>query len=180
MCFAKETIILSIVLSALQSCSLDIHSKYEVLRFLSKEITIPDNCLFVEQGDLHIATGLSRQGIARLFIIYTSKDCNECAVSHLDENNPLFSFANKDKRFETVVVMTPKDEAFEDIVDRLIRKSYKYPVYLDKEGSIEAQLSSNQLFHIFLLDKNNKVQFIGNPLGSVGSLKKFTRKLKRL
>lgn len=180
MCFAKDTVLLSIALIALQSCSMDIHSKFEVLRFLSDEIIIPDNCLFVDQEGLHIASGLSRCRIARLIVIYTSKDCNECAISHLEENNPLFSFAEKDERFETMVVMTPKDGEFEDIVNKLLEKKYKYPVFLDKEGSIEAQLFSNQLFNIFLLDKDNMVQYIGNPLGSVKSLNKFTRKLKRL
>ena len=83
-------------------------------------------------------------------------------------------------RFDTVIFMSPREDEFKDIVEKLVLKNYKYPVYLDKEGIIEAQLPSNQLFHIFLLDKYNKVRFIGNPMSNLKSKSNFTRKLKRL
>jgi len=159
---------------------MDLPTKVEVLRFLSKQINIPNECLCFENGNFHVATGLADSNCARLLVIYTSEDCNECAVSHLDDLGPFYSFAQNDNRFKVEVFMTPKEEDFEFISEMLILRSFKHPVFIDKEGVIETQLPANPFFRIILLDKDNKVRFIGNPMLNKKAIIKFKNKLESL
>ena len=65
-----------------------------------------------------------------------------------------------------MIIVKPKNKfAF---IQTLQDYNFTYPVYIDEKDEFNTanKLPSNTLYHQFLLDKNNVVIFIGNPIKS--------------
>jgi hypothetical protein len=69
------------------------------------------------------------------------------------------------ENFGVIVIMNPSDIETADYT--LADMRFHHTVFYDLDGSFERlnpHLPANELFHTFLLNKDNKVVLVGNPI----------------
>lgn len=128
-----------------------------------REIKFPSNSVFTK-----LACDTVKMDIQSEFKILTYIDsvgCTSCKLQMPLWKEFIFETdSNPNNNVVFVFYICPKDKkGFEYI---LKRDRFDYPVCIDELDSLNIlnQFSSDSRFHTFLLDKNNKVLAIGNPM----------------
>ena len=106
-----------------------------------------------------------------LVVNIDSTECTSCRISHLHQWYEWFGLAeDKNMHFSIIIVIQPKSDEVFNISNKLRRNSQIHkniPLYLDINGSF---LKKNFNFSIpptmqtMLLDKNDSIVYVGNPL----------------
>lgn len=149
----------------LYSCT---NSKKEVITRLvtewqGKEITLPDSAIFTIQGKDTVDVDLDSK--YKILVYVDSTGCTSCRLQ-----------LHKWKEFITEVdsithhsvqflfYLTPKNVKEARYITR--RDDFTYPMCIDPKNKINAHnhFPKEDVFHTFLLDADNKVQVIGNPI----------------
>ena len=160
-------VILSIIsIIALSSCKDS--PKDEIARLVKewdgKEIRFPDHPIFTIQGKDTVDFSF-RNAEYKVVSYIDSLGCISCKLqldrwtSFIQEVDSLTGRA-----VPFVLCMHNPDVAE---MRRIIRKDdFQYPVFLDEKGTFYAlnHFPADMTFHTFLLDKDNKVAAIGNPV----------------
>ena len=102
-------------------------------------------------------------------VIYTdSVECSSCVISKMYlwnsiiENTELY----KDK-LKFYYILSPQRQHIEKVRSALNVIDFEYPVIIDTLGKfakLNPHLPENKALHTFLLDENNNVILVGNPL----------------
>jgi len=132
-------------------------------QWVDKEILFPNDLVYVSCMD---TINVDIKSSCLKIITYTSAEgCVGCQLK-LNEWERFIEEINTISNHNILVVkyLTPKrrNEAFFEIK----QANYKYPVCIDINGEIENvnHFPSEKAFRSFLLDENNKVIIIGDPL----------------
>lgn len=100
-------------------------------------------------------------------LLYINESESESCRLHLYEWADFFKEVDSiSKNVTKLIVVKPKNKfAF---IQTLQDYNFPYPIYIDEKDEFNTanKLPSNTLYHQFLLDKNNGVLFIGNPINS--------------
>lgn len=104
----------------------------------------------------------------KIVIYKDSISCNECYIESLLQWNDLIDeYKNLNIRF--YFILHPSSDKYEDIKLLLRTIEFNYPIIIDYNGyfrKMNPQISDDPNLHTFLLNRNNKVILIGNPLYS--------------
>lgn len=104
------------------------------------------------------------------YIIYSdSVNCTSCAINQMDLWNPLLEYSKNYKgQLKFYFIFCPAKKNVEDVKFALHKNTdFNYPILLDTLGEFERQnphLPKNKALHSFLLDENNNVILVGDPL----------------
>ncbi|WP_273494992.1 hypothetical protein [Rikenella microfusus] len=105
----------------------------------------------------------------KLVAYLNSTQCDGCRLKDLLSwkyfMRQFDSIGTKDSvRF--VFVFHPKDTAA--LIERLQLYDFDLPVWIDRQGSFEQAnaLPEEASFHVFLLDRDNRVVLVGSPVGN--------------
>lgn len=138
-------------------------SEYELLK--NSTITFPKEGWIYDSCRLSNIDGLLK-GRYRFLVFKDSVLCSPCYVKSLGEWEGFLSeFKLGD--VDVLFVLQPKKSEIISVKSVLSKRRYKHPVYLDTTGVFlkqNKQMPENEIFHYMLLNKNNKVTVIGNPL----------------
>lgn len=104
------------------------------------------------------------------YIVYSdSVNCISCSIHQMDLWNALLEYSksyNGQLHFYFIFRPAKKDiKSVESILNKNVK--FNYPILLDTLGEFEKlnpHLPKNHLLHTFLLDENNRVVLVGNPL----------------
>ncbi len=108
----------------------------------------------------------------KLIIWFDSTECGSCRMSRLYEwdDDPVMQYARgMGDRFNVFLVFSPKATDIRSLKFSLESYDVSFPVLIDETGEFLKQnphIPANTRLHSFLLDKNNRVILIGNPLGN--------------
>lgn len=159
-------IILSLILiSTLSACNEDPNTRI-IREWQGKKIELPSYFLNIIDNDT-VST------IAADFTIlsyFDSLGCTSCKL-HLSNWNRLFDEINEDLGETTInTVLLINTNKINDIKDLIEEEFYSYPIFVDPEDKINQanNFPDHDIFRTFLLDKDNKVLAIGNPLYNSG------------
>jgi len=104
----------------------------------------------------------------KLVVWFDSLSCASCQIVRMYEWDDIVAHASSfEKLFNVIFLFTPNQEELSEVSMMLKRVSFGYPVFIDQDATFVKQnpnLPQNRKLHIFLLDKNNKVVMVGNPL----------------
>ena len=104
----------------------------------------------------------------KLVVWYDSLSCLSCEVGKMDAWHNIVSYADTiDSRFRIILLFTPRRDDYFRVFFALRASRFDYPIYLDRHSTFIKQnpnLPKNRRLHSFLLDKNNRVVLLGNPL----------------
>ena len=107
---------------------------------------------------------------ARLVIYVDSTECATCRISHLDMYHPLFHLSERKKSFELMILFY-NSKVFEGVPLEtfLSRLQIEIPVYIDVENSFMKDnpiIPSDLRMHSFLINRDGKPIFVGDPISS--------------
>ena len=104
----------------------------------------------------------------KLLIYYDSLGCNTCRVQCLDDWTKIMMESEKSNgALGVYVIFTPKKDVPNEIPRLLRLGNFSYPIYMDDYGEFyedNKKVIDDEDGIILLLDKNNKVVLLGNPL----------------
>ena len=165
----KTVIWIAFVIMA-SSCNHADSYKEEIARLQSRPISLPlsrmqatyegKDTTFVEVAD----------GI-KLIVYSDSASCNSCALSKIHFWNDLLDEIRLyGERLNVYFIFSPSTEELANIRLSLSASRFYHPIYVDTSGIFireNPHLPHNPLFHTFLLDEDNRVVLVGNPLENV-------------
>lgn len=133
----------------------------------SKPIIVPDIypvfCNDLKSNSLNLADPF------RKMIVYI--DSSECASCSIKQMNGWDHIINRTVGFTDKInfyfIFAPSKIDVIIVKRTLIAEGFKYPVLIDTLGEFEQlnpHLPKNKALHTFLLDENNHVILVGNPL----------------
>jgi len=141
--------------------------KKSIEQFRSKPVTLHTDrmkCL-IDGND----TVVPIENNSMKYIIYTdAESCGSCTLKNFHLWNDILDKSRmygKNLAFFFIFAPTPKDR---QVLEQTLKTySPDYPVYIDTLHVFEREnpyMKSNIMLHSFLLDENNRVVLVGNPL----------------
>lgn len=105
----------------------------------------------------------------KLVVYIDSFHCSECEMKKIHLWDDFVKLEHKyDGHFKVIfIVQTRKKTTFNDMVSAFCHYEVEYPIYIDSESVFSKQnphISSENMYHVFLLNENNDVMLVGNPL----------------
>lgn len=140
--------------------------KKEIESFSKTPIHIPVDMEVIQDGIISNSTAKSFAYKIKLVIYYTSAGCMSCNINHLSDLEDVFSLRHNGM-FSPIVIFSPDTQAYKELIRNLKLQAYPYPIFIDKNNmfqQLNRSLPSDTRFHNFLLDKNNRVVLVGNPI----------------
>ena len=145
----------------LASCSGDKLSTSDYVSLKGSQINLPKGLEKYSSGD-----AVTSNKPYKLLVFRDSLVCTPCYVKSLDDWKKFMS-AIKPDRMELVLVLSPKHDEYVSVKSVLHSHKYEWAVYIDKENSFwqaNPQIPEDEIFHCMLLDQQNNVVIIGNPM----------------
>lgn len=101
----------------------------------------------------------------KLVIYADSSECSQCYLTHLEHWMKYIELENRTKgKFLCLfIIEAPKNML--PIVSSMVK--IKHPLFFDEKFCLRhsnPQISVQKMLHVFLVDKNNKIIFVGNPI----------------
>ncbi len=138
-----------------------------VTEWQGKEILFPENIVFTRYLT-DTVNWLIPESKYKILIYVDSIGCTSCKLQ-LDKWKELIDYTNSvtENKIPFIFVFHPRD--LKEIQYLLKRDQFDMPIYMDLDDRINKlnQFPSDFTFQTFLLDKNNKVQILGNPVHSL-------------
>lgn len=137
----------------------------EIEMFTKTAIRIPDDMDVIQNGLLDSCVRPLPYKI-KLIVYYTSKGCSSCNIGHLGDLEEFFNLKHGDS-YSPVVIFAPEAQKYHELVHSLKLQAYPFPIYIDKNGSFErlnTNLPADTRYHTFLVDKNDYITLVGNPI----------------
>ena len=154
-----------------------LEESYKKLKY--SKITFPDDLQLTLEGKDTVMNGFLDSEF-KLVVFRDSMSCNQCYVETFPQWDKLMCEFDScyGKRLQFVFVLSPlqKDEA--DLRLNLQVIGFRHPIYLDMKKSFQRsnpQLPREHLLQVFLVDKENEVVMIGDPLTS-GDMRQLLKK----
>lgn len=129
-----------------------------------KEITFPDNCVFTilakdtVEVDLHTPT-------YKILMYVDSTGCTGCRLQ-LSQWSKFITEVDSLTNGETPFLFFLSPKSIKDARYTLRKDDFTYPVCIDIQNQLNKvnNFPAHDMFQTFLLDKDNKVVVIGNPI----------------
>ena len=104
----------------------------------------------------------------KLVVFLDSANCTSCNLMHINNWNSIIYKANQITAVDFIFIMETTSENKEEIISLYHNSLFHYNIYLDLNHITKQKNSflDNPLFHCLLVDKNDKIIFVGNPLNS--------------
>ena len=156
-----------VVIISLISCQnqAELKTSETLKSFIDSEIVVPTNLLRKTYCNEPIDNTLLTKSY-KMIVYLNANGCEECKLTTL---LPLSQFIHEhstySSHFGVVIILHPTHMPEPDRFLEQIQ--YRHPVFYDLDGSFERlnpHLPQDERFHTFLLDKNNKVVVVGNPV----------------
>ena len=140
----------------------------EIKVLQAKEIQIPSKLPVMKRGEkVADFEGGNPMGL-KLVVYADSVGCTACAINHIYTWSSLVDYAKGfSGRLKFYFIFSPMKREVRSTELLIANTNFDYPILIDTLGEFERlnpHLPKNQALHTFLLDENNRVILVGNPL----------------
>lgn len=133
----------------------------------SRTVQLPSNGLIMRQGKVLHENIANDKGL-KLVVYADSVGCTGCAINHIDSWGSLVDYAEQfNDRLGFYFIFSPLKRELRGTELMIANSMFDYPIMLDTLKEFERlnpHLPKNKALHTFLLDENNNVILVGNPL----------------
>lgn len=144
----------------------DVQNEVKVL--YSKPIIIPTEKIDYYTNKAGNRISNSRVPLMKFVVYIDSLECASCSMKKINEWDFIVdSIVQISNRINVYFILTPRKVNLYSVRKVLISEGVRYPILIDTLGEFERlnpHLPKNQALHTFLLDENNRVILVGNPL----------------
>lgn len=166
--------ILTIFCFCLLSCKAAHRRKYiteHTCQMLGQTIVIPDNLCTTYNGiDTVLIPSPQKTNKSQIIVYVSMQECTLCKVSRLAAYKNIINFTQAQKGCHFKFIIDLPDEMEIETYYGLEKNPIDFPVYLDKKHSfvnLNKHIDfSDPFFNVFLLDENNQLQLIGDPVNN--------------
>jgi len=134
---------------------------------MGKQIALSSSWKTMLNGRDTVLTGFTEAPV-KLVVYHDSVMCGSCEAGRMHEWNNIVAYADSlAPWFSIIYLFTPKRADLGRIRIALRADRFNYPIFVDQNATFVKQnpnLPKNRQLHSFLLDKNNRVVLVGNPL----------------
>lgn len=137
--------------------------KEKVLSWYGKHIYLPQNLeIKISQNDTICPELFTSQ--YKILVYVDSTGCTPCKLRLFDWREMIREVLKINKNVSFLFYVNIKD--YKIVEQNIKMNNFFYPIILDKKDKINQinHLSNNPQLHTFLLDRNNKVLLVGNPI----------------
>lgn len=165
---------------SLVGCGGRIAAITDAMKFLNSTIRFPESMIAVEDGKLTTAKFPVNTPV--LVKYYGPEDCAECSLSHVKDNVALAALSKKGNPFELVIIMAPPDEYRGTVIEKLSIMKSPLCIFIDSNYYFESLgvIPKHEKLHTFLLNKEGKPVFLGDPSKDHKSMAQFESELNDL
>ena len=155
----------------------------ELEQFMGQEINLSSD-LSALWEEKEITLSDFAEAPLKLVVWYDSLGCTSCDVSRMYQWSEMISYADSlAESFRIVYLFTPKKDNLYSLNITLQADKLDYPIFIDQHATFVKQnpsLSKNRQLHSFLLDKNNRVVLVGNPLHNPSLWSLYKRTIQKM
>ena len=154
-------------------------------QFMGQEINLSSDLSALWEGKETTITLVDFAEVSvKLVVWYDSLGCVSCDVNRMYQWSEMISYADSlAESFRIVYLFTPKKDDLRGINISLRADKLDYPIFIDPNATFVQQnpsLSKNRQLHSFLLDKNNRVVLVGNPLHNPSLWSLYKRTIQKM
>ncbi len=178
-----KTILLILSLTTLVSCNL-LSTHKEIKAFTGQEIRLPQKGEYF-LGGKDTTSKIVDELKGKIVVYSDATECSTCEISNLYKWSEIIDIQKwtRDK-VGVVFVMTPKAIDVAEIRRAIINnRQVEANIILDSFAEmpeLNPYLPTKSRFKTFLLDQNNKVVLVGNPLGNEKMWELYKKEIARL
>lgn len=153
----------------------------ELNRLINKEVTLTK--------DLVLVQGINpfynyKETKTKVIVWFSPEECSTCRLSSLGTYKTLEEYCcDSTDHVSVLFIFSPSEEKREVFKEVLDNSSREYPIFVDYNNSFGTKndfLSKKGELHSFLLDSDNKIVLIGNPMLSNSMLELYKKKIDEL
>lgn len=165
------------------SCSSKDDIKKKVAQMAEIPILIEEKDMTIWMPDSNIYMG-NEQRKSLTFVVYAdSTQCSPCFINHLKEWEEMLKLENDQRHpVQFLFIMEPRKGVSKTLCEKLKESGFRHSVLIDENSlfrKANPQIPEDALYHTFLLDEDNKVILVGNPLRSEEIEKLFYKRQNR-
>ena len=104
-----------------------------------------------------------------MVVFVDSTQCSTCLISSFDQWNTIINLTETKYNLNFIFIVNPTKKALGKTKIAVKHSLIKAPINIDSAGVFikeNPQIPSDPRFHTFLLDENDNVILVGNPLQS--------------
>ncbi len=169
-----------VLMISFSSCQNGKSVEEELVTLKSKAVQLPQNSIITYAGQDTLISNYFDSSYK--MVIYTdSASCSSCALNKLYLWSDLITWTQQ-QGYDLTYYFIFNPPQGESIRTSLRTSLLKYPMLLDINHEFEQlnpHLPQNKSLHTFLLDENNQVVLVGNPLHHPKIEQLFKEELKR-
>ena len=170
-----------IILFCFCGCS-RMRARKELQRLSQIEICIPaDLEVYCEGRSVDTLTD-GHIGAIKQIIYYDSTGCSSCQINRLAMTESLF-MQDSTGRFTPILLFAPGKDQYGNVVKSLKEQAFPFPVFIDRTNEFIRRndpILADTRFQSFLLDRNNRIVLIGNPLNGDAMWELFKSTLENM
>lgn len=153
-------------LTACNSRKAEVQKKVEQMQ--ASVITVPYEQMECWATDSVISDSPWNKAKLQLVHYVDSATCSSCYLRKVALNTLLFGIERlSNNEFYNVFIITPDSKAKETLKSKYQGKQIPQTIFVDTANifmKANPNIPSESMFHTFLLDENNKVVLVGNPM----------------
>lgn len=149
-----------------------------IRKWINRQIIFPKSMPFTIYSKDTVMYDIQKQ--YKIMTYVSSDDCTPCVLKlsgWRDFMKEIDSISSKSVSY--LFVVHPKNRI--DLINHQRSYSFNFPMFVDNEDSVNIlnEFSENSLLRTFLLDKDDRVILIGNPILNPNVCKLYTDYMKR-
>lgn len=163
-CFRSLILLFSFI--AFSSCNNNKQISQQINRLYGKKVIVPEENIVLLHNPMHIESPKCDGGTLKLVQLIDSTNCTKCYLRTLSRWNLYLNYEdNCQVRFFFYV--EPNETTVKDIKEHFLNSGLQHDIYVDTCGEfrrLNPFLPKEQIYHTILLDENDKIIFVGNPI----------------
>ena len=166
----SRIICLLIFLMAIRGCHDSNSEKIEstISAMHGKEISIPLDSFQCYTGLKERPITHNEQSKYKLVVFIDSTECSSCALENMHEWDSYVHLSDSLKnKFNIDFIISPKPTEVELAKIKILAENFKHAIYIDAQNAFQKAnpiIPTDKMYHTFLLDKENKIILVGNPI----------------
>lgn len=137
---------------------------------IGEEVILPLDSFLCYQGLKEKETVNRHLSEYKLVVYMDLISCMSCGLKTMHEWDVYVELSDSlEGVFDILFIVSPKHNELGLVKIKVLSENFKYPVFIDDKNifsKINPCIPSEEQFHVFLLDKDNRIILVGNPLKS--------------
>ena len=137
---------------------------------IGEEVILPLDSFLCYQGLKEKETVNRHLSEYKLVVYMDSISCMSCGLKTMHEWDVYVELSDSlEGVFDILFIVSPKHNELGLVKIKVLSENFKYPVFIDDKNifsKINPCIPSEEQFHVILLDKDNRIILVGNPLKS--------------